>query len=220
MSSTDLQAHARIREAAVSLFGQRGFRATTVRQIAEAAGVSPGLVIHHFGSKDGLHRACDEWMIGQLTTLKTSAIAGDAASAMGSAQAQLAPFIGYFAASIAEGGDAAGRMFEAMCEVTRQIYAVGIPAGVMRDPQDLEATASLLVAHSLGISILEKHIAHLLGGEELTDPPVMMRYATAAAEVYTHGVFADDSMLQQLRAAAPQSPPGDGVTDPDPPSNP
>lgn len=41
-----------ILRAAVELFGRRGFRGTTVRAIAEQAGVDPALVMHHFGSKE------------------------------------------------------------------------------------------------------------------------------------------------------------------------
>ncbi|HJE59178.1 MAG TPA: TetR/AcrR family transcriptional regulator, partial [Nocardiopsis listeri] len=49
----DLTARARIRDAALTRFGQEGF-GVSVRAIAEEAGVSPGLVIHHFGSKEKL----------------------------------------------------------------------------------------------------------------------------------------------------------------------
>jgi AcrR family transcriptional regulator len=38
-------------DAARRLFAQRGYRATTVRAIAEAAGVTPGMIHHFFGSK-------------------------------------------------------------------------------------------------------------------------------------------------------------------------
>ena len=61
MRSADMTAVARIRDAAIELFGSRGFD-VGVRAIAEAAGVSPGLVIHHFGSKDGLRKACDDYI--------------------------------------------------------------------------------------------------------------------------------------------------------------
>src|SRR5690349_6626082 len=56
----DLTARAVIRNAALRLFGARGFDAVTVRQIAAEAGVSAALVVHHFGSKEGLRAAVDE----------------------------------------------------------------------------------------------------------------------------------------------------------------
>lgn len=43
-----------IRQAAVDLFGRKGFAATSVREIANAADVDPALVIRHFGSKEAL----------------------------------------------------------------------------------------------------------------------------------------------------------------------
>src|SRR5690349_11389134 len=58
--SGDLTAKARIRDQALLLFAERGPDAVTVRDVAAAADVSPGLVMHHFGSKAGLREAVDE----------------------------------------------------------------------------------------------------------------------------------------------------------------
>lgn len=49
-----------ILEAATVVFGQHGFDAATIAQVAEGAGVSPGTVIHYFGSKAALFRAVIE----------------------------------------------------------------------------------------------------------------------------------------------------------------
>ncbi|GAA3845007.1 TetR family transcriptional regulator [Brevibacterium casei] len=45
----------RIREAAMSLFGERKFADVTVSELAEAAGAYPNQITHHFGSKDALY---------------------------------------------------------------------------------------------------------------------------------------------------------------------
>jgi AcrR family transcriptional regulator len=47
-------------QAALRLFGEHGIDATSLRQVAKAAEVSPALVVHHFGSKEGLIAAVDE----------------------------------------------------------------------------------------------------------------------------------------------------------------
>ncbi len=44
----------RILKAAKKVITKKGMEATTIRKIADKAGVSPGLVIQHFGSKAGL----------------------------------------------------------------------------------------------------------------------------------------------------------------------
>jgi TetR/AcrR family transcriptional regulator, acrAB operon repressor len=43
-------------DAALQLFSHQGFRATTVREISEAAGVSTGNVYHHFPDKESIFR--------------------------------------------------------------------------------------------------------------------------------------------------------------------
>jgi Transcriptional regulator len=42
---------------AVSLFSQRGFRGTTTKEIAQAAGVSEAMVFRHFATKEELYKA-------------------------------------------------------------------------------------------------------------------------------------------------------------------
>src|SRR5690625_7672507 len=61
-ANPDLTAPARIRTAAISLFGRHGYADTSARAVAGEAGVSPGLVIHHSGSKEQLQQACDEYV--------------------------------------------------------------------------------------------------------------------------------------------------------------
>src|SRR5687768_765307 len=43
--------------AARKLFGEKGFRSTTMRSIAAAAGVDVALLAYYFGTKDGLFAA-------------------------------------------------------------------------------------------------------------------------------------------------------------------
>lgn len=45
---------ARIMDAALALFGERGYESASVRQIAERAGVAQGLLYSHFNGKDEL----------------------------------------------------------------------------------------------------------------------------------------------------------------------
>jgi AcrR family transcriptional regulator len=48
------QRRAQLVDAALSLFAERGFRATTIADIADATGTAHGLVYHYFASKDEL----------------------------------------------------------------------------------------------------------------------------------------------------------------------
>ena len=51
---------AHLLRAAETLFGQKGLDGVSVREIAVEAGVHFGLIRYHFGSKEGLYRACIE----------------------------------------------------------------------------------------------------------------------------------------------------------------
>src|SRR6202451_1714214 len=71
--SADMTTTARIRDAAIEQWGQHGFN-VGLRAIAEAAGVSAALVIHHFGSKDGLRKACDDYVAEEIRSSKSEAM--------------------------------------------------------------------------------------------------------------------------------------------------
>ncbi|HET9890002.1 MAG TPA: TetR family transcriptional regulator, partial [Mycobacterium sp.] len=73
MRSADLTAAARIRDAAIEQFGEHGF-GVGLRTIAEAAGVSAALVIHHFGSKKGLRKACEDYIAETIRGTKSEAL--------------------------------------------------------------------------------------------------------------------------------------------------
>ena len=73
-SADDLTAAARIRDAAIEQFGEHGF-GVGLRAIAEAAGVSAALVIHHFGSKEGLRKACDDYVAEEIRSSKSRSAA-------------------------------------------------------------------------------------------------------------------------------------------------
>ncbi|OOK64317.1 bacterial regulatory s, tetR family protein [Mycobacterium kansasii] len=59
-TNDDLTAKARIRNAALDLYAQYGEDRVSLRAIAAEAGVTLGLVQHHFKTKAGLRRAVDE----------------------------------------------------------------------------------------------------------------------------------------------------------------
>ncbi len=63
VDTSDFTAKARIRNAALQLLAANGSAKTTIRAIAKAAGVTHGLVVHHFTNKDGLRRAVREHVV-------------------------------------------------------------------------------------------------------------------------------------------------------------
>ena len=50
-----------ILQVAIKLFSQNGFRGTTTKEIARAAGVSEAMVFRHYATKEELYRAILDW---------------------------------------------------------------------------------------------------------------------------------------------------------------
>lgn len=84
------ETRAQIIETALRMFGERGFDQASTRDIAARAGVNPPALQYYFESKEGLHRACAQHIIGHaLPRLKpfmdravTVAAEGDKARAL------------------------------------------------------------------------------------------------------------------------------------------
>jgi AcrR family transcriptional regulator len=72
-----------ILQVAMRLFAERGFRGTTTKEIAQAAGVSEAMVFRHFANKNELyraiidHKACTPEMTSPLEKLRELAATGD-----------------------------------------------------------------------------------------------------------------------------------------------
>jgi AcrR family transcriptional regulator len=78
------ETRARIIAAALQVFGEEGYTRASTRQIADAAGVNPPALQYYFDSKEGLHRACAEFIIERISrALSPSLRAADAAVASG-----------------------------------------------------------------------------------------------------------------------------------------
>jgi AcrR family transcriptional regulator len=57
------ETRARIVAAGLKVFGEEGYGPASTRQIAREAGVTPPALQYYFDSKEGLHRACAEFML-------------------------------------------------------------------------------------------------------------------------------------------------------------
>jgi AcrR family transcriptional regulator len=66
-SDSDAGTREALIRAGLDLFGRHGFEASSIREIAQAAGVNSAGIAYHFGGKDGLRQACAEAIV---TTMK------------------------------------------------------------------------------------------------------------------------------------------------------
>lgn len=192
MSSADLTARARIRDAAIAAFGELGFAAATMRVIAERAGVSPALLVHHFGSKEGLRRACNDH-VAQFNHSEKSRmlLTGDLPqmSAYLEEHPEARPMHDYLVQVLLEGGEGATRLFDRMADDLTALLAAGEDAGTVRAHPDAEARATVNTAFGLGMLVFRTQVARRLGGTDLFDAEVRERYGDYATHLYRHGLL-------------------------------
>jgi TetR/AcrR family transcriptional regulator len=55
--------------AARQLFSERGLHGTSIRDVEASSGVSKGLILHHFGTKEGLYAAVQDLLIEEYVTM-------------------------------------------------------------------------------------------------------------------------------------------------------
>lgn len=193
-SIDDLTTTARIREAAIEVFARDGFEGATVRGIAEQAGVSPGLVIHHYGSKQNLRQACDRHVLETAAGEKLAMIAGGYGPRLAGYLAEhpeVARQLAYLSRALAEGGELGDQWFDALVVHTTAVLEAGAESQAFTPSADPVARTVVLVAQSLATLVFAPQIARHLGAANLDDPAAYARLGRAVLELYTGGLFAD-----------------------------
>ena len=202
----DRTAKARIRDAAISSIAEHGINGTTARKVASIAGVSPGLVIHHFGSMEGLRSACDQHVANTIREFKEQAMSGgptlDVLAAL--RDAPNGPLMGYLAQVLADDSPAVARLVDDLVGDAEGYIQQGVESGMLRPSEDPRGRAVVLTLWSLGVLVLHQHLRRLLG-VDLTDPGILSSPAAAAYvapvyEIYGEGIF-EEAFAAQARAA-------------------
>jgi TetR/AcrR family transcriptional regulator, regulator of cefoperazone and chloramphenicol sensitivity len=201
-SADDLTAAARIRDAAIEQFGEHGF-GVGLRSIAESAGVSAALVIHHFGSKDGLRKACDDYIAEEIRSTKSEAMQSREPGTWFAQLAEIesyAPMMAYLVRAMQSGGDLAKMLLRRMTDNAESYIEEGVRAGTLKPSRDPRARARYLAITGGGgfLMYLQMH-------DTPTDLRAVLRdYARdmllPALEVYTQGLMADSTMYDAFLA--------------------
>lgn len=196
-----MTARAVIRDEALRLFAERGPDSVTVREIAVAAEVSPALVMHHFGSKEGLRDAVDEHvlaileaMLGELSRegdvgLREPTAVGSLAAAVTSHLPADSSVPAYLRRLLLDGGTAGHRLFRRLYEASRHAVTAMAAAGLLTPGPDPAVRAAFLMANDLAVLLLREHLAEVLGTDPLSSEG-MARWGHEVLTVYGTGLFA------------------------------
>lgn len=207
-SVSDLTTAARIRSAAIEQFGQHGFD-VSVRAIAKAAGVSPALVIHHFGSKEQLRRACDESVTETIRESKSETLQSSDPAAWFAAVAEIedfAPLMAYLVRSMQTGGELAKMLLRRMIDNVEQYLDEGVRAGTIKPSVDPKARARFLGMVGGGGFLLYLQLHEKPGDMRAVLHDYARDMVLPALEVYTEGLMTDSTMFDAFLAEREQQP--------------
>jgi AcrR family transcriptional regulator len=186
----DLTARARIREAALKHFADEGYERATIRAIAQTAGVSPGLLRHHYGSKEALRTACDEHVFEMLRRVNADLLDDPGSSARSQ---QISKRFGrYVARSLVDGSASAGPIFDEMVTLTEQWLARADES--RSDPPAIgrRIRAALVTAMAIGIPLLHEHVSRALG-TDMFAPEGDRLVARGLLDIYSHKLLDEDT---------------------------
>ncbi|WNG86098.1 TetR/AcrR family transcriptional regulator [Mycobacterium sp. ITM-2016-00317] len=185
----------RIRAAALRSLAANGAAGTTMRGVAAAAGVSLGLVQHHFVTKAGLIKAVDEYVL-ELTTSTMSrplseppvdsvAEIGDRVSNLFTEEPDVAAYVGR---ALVDGSPLGAEIFDTLFAVGVARWQRRKERGELRPDVDVTWAAINAMVLALGAISLRPHLDRHLA-EPLISPPQLQRWQTAVDMLLREGLL-------------------------------
>jgi len=199
-----IPADERILRAALARIAVDGLGAP-LRVVAQDAGVSAGLIIHHYGSREKLLEACDRRVLEVTVEQKRTAIFGGAGAMLAQMAAveEFAPAVGYVLRRLQAGGPLAERLIEEFVRNAKGYIEEGVEAGVISPSRFPEARVRVLVHMALGSLVLQLPGQHVR--MDLEELPRWMREYTDSLmlpllELYTTPLLTDPTVLETYLA--------------------
>lgn len=183
-----------IRDAAMKCFAEDGIANTSLRAIAEAAGVSLGLVQHYFVTKSQLIDVIDQHVLsifGQVQAEPSSGSdAEDRVSDAGSRLAQLMSenptVMDYVGRALAERGEVGNTIFDGFYAISAQQGAEFAAQGLTPDDLDPLWANMLPLILRVGTIMLRPYIERHVDGS-LYEPEQTARWDAAVTRLIREG---------------------------------
>ena len=200
--------------AAFRVFGEAGIESSSLREVARAAEVSPALIVHHFGGKEGLVAAVDEAALREFGAAYRDDRTGegrdgDGAAARGGGpsaapdllreraaqtarvMSEMPEVCRYLGRALVEGSAGSASLFRLMVEAGREEIDSLAAAGALRADADREwATLQhffLIWAPLSFMPLLRESL-----GDELLAPGQLDRWVDANVKLLEGGLYKGD----------------------------
>jgi AcrR family transcriptional regulator len=204
VTADDTSSIERIRNAALRSFAMHGTAATSLRTVAEAAGVSVGLVQHHFANKAGLIKAVDDHVLSVVIAIIAQPMPGppaDSLNEMGNRVTQLVAehpdVVDYFGRALIDGSPLGVMVFDTLVGNGTARWHQRSERGETRPDVDLTWAAINSLVLALGTLILRTHVERHLP-EPLSTPAQLERWQASVNTLLREGLFrraGDDQIL-------------------------
>lgn len=185
----------RIRDAALRSFATRGTAATTLRSVAAAAGVSLGLVQHHFATKAGLIEAVDDYVLKTLVTSMSQPLPeppADSISEIGTRVtrivAELPEVADYLGRAVMDGSPLGATIFDTLVTVGTVRWQQRAERGETRPDVDLTWAVINAMVLGLGVLKLRTHIERHLPAP-LNSPAQLARWQNSVDSLLREGLL-------------------------------
>ncbi|GAA5039629.1 AcrR family transcriptional regulator [Thermocatellispora tengchongensis] len=206
LDDRDRTARARIRDAAIERFAAHGVAATNLKDIAADAGVSTPLVIHHFGSKEGLRAACDEYVASVIKEQKSTSMAATTGKSLDPFQAvreayEGTPIMRYLAKTIVDGSAHVDELVDEMIENSLLYMDEGVKSGLLTPTENPRERAVVLFLWQMGALVLHEQVERLLGIDLIDDTAgSAIKWARINADILAKGVI-NEQLYEKWRDA-------------------
>jgi AcrR family transcriptional regulator len=186
----------RIRDAALKAFATHGVAATSLGKVAEAAGVSIGLVQHYFGTKAALVTAVDQDVLRTLGDgLESAALPELPADALAEAGHRLTDLMAenplvmdYLGRALCERAGVGSVIFDGLIAISTAQRDHFAEHGLTRPDLDPEWAVLNPLILRVGALILRPHIERYLGNP-LFDDQQLQRWDRAVTDLIQKGQF-------------------------------
>jgi AcrR family transcriptional regulator len=186
----------RIRRAALKSFATHGTSATTLRSVAAAAGVSLGLVQHHFATKAGLIKAVDDYVLSVVIDVVAQPVSKpprDSIADMGSRVTTLVlehpDVVDYFGRALIDGSQLGTTIWDTLAAFGTARWNQRKENGEARADIDVTWAALNSLVLALGTLIVRSHIERQVPGA-FSVPAQLERWQESVNTLLREGLFA------------------------------
>lgn len=186
----------RIRRAALKSFATKGAAATSLRSVAADAGVSLGLVQHHFQTKAGLIKAVDDYVLGVVIDVVAQQPASvqprDSIADMGSRVTTLLlehpHVVDYFGRALIDGSQLGNTIWDTLYAFGTARWAARKERGEARDDIDVTWASVNSLVLAVGTLIVRGHIERQMP-DAFTTPEQLDRWQNSVNTLLREGLY-------------------------------